>query len=80
MTSHDAHCRLHGIIINDVTLEQAYDLVDEELKLVGLADKVKSREIVNITDCYIGAGYSSYTDQDAGLVFQFQFSLINCSK
>lgn len=65
MTSCDAHCRLHGVIINDVTLEQAYNLVDEELKLVGLADKVKSREIVNITDHYIGTGYSSYTDQDA---------------
>lgn len=74
MTSCDAHCRLHGVIINDVTLEQAYDLVDEELKLVGLADKVKSREIVNITDHYIGTGYSSYTDQDAGLVFQFKLS------
>ena len=70
MTSCDAHCRLHAVIINDVTLDQAYDLVDEELKLVGLADNVKSREIINITDRYIGGGYSSYTDQDTGLVFQ----------
>ena len=74
MTSCDAHCRLHGVIINDVTLDQAYNLVDEELRLVGLGDEVKSREIINITDRYIGTGYSSYTDQDAGLVFQYELS------
>ena len=70
MTSCDPHCRLHGIIINDVTLEQAYDLVDEGLKLVGLADKVNSRDIINITDRYVGGSYASYIDQDAGLTYQ----------
>lgn len=59
--------RIHGVIINDVTLEKAYNLIDEELKLVGLADKVKSKDIIHITDRYIREGYSSYTDQDAGL-------------
>ena len=59
------------MIINDVTLEKAYDLIDEELKLVGLADKVKSKDIIHITDSYIGEGYASYTDQDAGLTFGF---------
>ena len=55
------------MVINDVTLEKAYDLIDEELKLLGLADKVKSRDIIHITDRYIGGGYACYTDQDAGL-------------
>ena len=73
MISCDAHCRLHGVIINNVTLDQAHDLVDEELKLVGLSDKVKSRDILNITDRYIGEGYASYTDQDAGLAFELVF-------
>lgn len=50
-----------------MTLEKAYDLIDDELKLVGLADKVKSRDMIHITDCYIGGGYACYTDQDAGL-------------
>lgn len=67
MTSCDALFRIHGVIITDVTLDQAYNLIDDELKLVGLADKVKSREIIHFTDRYIGGGYGSYTDQDAGL-------------
>lgn len=69
MTSCDLQLRIHGVIINDVTLDQAYDLVDKELEQVGLADKVKSREIIDITDQYIGAGYGTYTDQDAGWHF-----------
>ena len=67
MTPCDSPFRIHGVIINDVTLDQAYDLIDEELRQVGLSDEVKSQDLIHITDRYIGGGYSSYTDQDAGL-------------
>jgi len=61
------HFRIHGVIVSSITLDQAYDLIDKELGLVGLADKVKSREIIYLTDQYLGGSYGAYTNQDAGL-------------
>ena len=75
MTLNDAHFRIHAVIINDTTLDEAYGLVDEELRLVGLADKVKSRDIIHLTDHYIGGGHSCYTEQDAGLGYGFLYSV-----
>lgn len=68
------------MIITNITLDQAYDLVDEELQLVGLADQVKSRDVIHITDRYLGEGYSSYTDQDAGLYAELVFMIKHYSK
>ena len=56
--------RIHSVIINNMTLEKAYDSVDRKLKLMGLA--VNSRDIIHITDRYTEGGYASYSDQDAG--------------
>ena len=56
--------RIHSVIINNMTLEKAYDSVDRKLKLMGLA--VNSRDIIYITDHYTEGGYASYSDQDAG--------------
>ena len=66
MTLSDVHFRIHAVIISDITLDKAYDLVDEELRLVGLADKVKSKDIIHFTDHYVGEGSACYTEQDAG--------------
>ena len=53
------------MIIKDLTTEQAYKLVDNELIQAGLAG-VKGKDVMDIIDGYVGGGYSVFTDQDIG--------------
>jgi len=55
------------VIIKDLTAEQAYKLVDNEVAQTGLTG-VKGRDIIDIIEGYVGGGYSVVTDQDNGKI------------
>ena len=61
------HFRIHGVLIESITTEQAYDSVDNELLQYGL-DGVNGRDLIDIIDGYVGGGYAVYTDKDIGKI------------
>ena len=55
-----------------------YDHVGETLEAVGMGDKVKSTDILDVVDGYKGQGYGLTTDEDLSMIIlQCVFSLLN---
>ena len=58
--------RVHAVMIEHIDADEAYRWVDNDLTQLGLADKVKGRDILDIVYGYAGDGYSLFSDQDIG--------------
>lgn len=43
-----------------------YDHVDQTLETIGMGNKVKSTEILDVVDGYKGKGYGLTTEEDLG--------------
>ena len=48
-----------------------YDHVDQTLDILGMGDKVKSTDILDVVDGYKGKGYGLTTDEDLGTWMYF---------
>ena len=64
------------MIIKDLTAEQAYKLVDNEIAEAGLAG-VKGKDVIDIINGYVGGGYSVFTDQDSGKILVYTINSLN---
>ena len=47
-----------------------YDHVDQTLEAIGMGDKVKATDILDVVDGYKGKGYSLTTDEDLGILIR----------
>ena len=56
--------RCHAIAVSDYT-KRFHDEIDRELKECGL--NVKSSDIIDIIDDYIGMGYGKSTEEELGM-------------
>jgi len=57
--------RIHAVTVCD-NAHYFYDHVDQTLEAIGLGDKVKSTDILDVVDGYKGKGYDLTTDEDLG--------------
>ena len=57
--------RIHAVAVCD-NAQYFYDHVDQTLEAIGMGDKVKSTDILDVIDGYKGKGYSLTTDEDLG--------------
>ena len=60
-----ALCRIHAVAVCDNS-QYFYDHVDQTLEAIGIGDKVKSTDILDVVDGYKGKGYGLTTDEDLG--------------
>jgi len=60
--------RIHAVAVCD-NANYFYDHVDETLEGIGMGDKVKSTEILDVVDGYKGQGYGLTTDKDLSNIF-----------
>ena len=59
--------RIHAVMVEHIDADEAYRWVNDDLAQLGLADKVKGQDILDIVYGYAGDGYSLFSDQDIGM-------------
>ena len=57
--------RIHAVAVCD-NAQYFYDHVDQTLDTLGMGEKVKSTDILDVVDGYKGKGYGLTTDEDLG--------------
>lgn len=57
--------RIHAVAVCD-NAHYFYDHVDQTLEAIGMGDKVKATDILDVVDGYKGKGYGLTTDEDLG--------------
>ena len=60
-------CRIHAVAVCD-NAQYFYNHVDQTLEAIGMGDKVKATDILDVVDGYKGKGYSLTTDEDLGIL------------
>ena len=59
--------RIHAVAVCD-NANYFYDHVGETLEAIGMGDKVKSTDILDVVDGYKGQGYGLTTDEDLSMI------------